>query len=48
LLYLPGREIRVETDPPRVAQADGELIGETPLDIVVEPRAARLIKAKLG
>lgn len=48
LLYVPGHEIRVETDPPRAAQADGELIGETPLDIVVEPRAARLIKARLG
>ena len=48
LLYLPGREIRIETNPPRVAQADGELIGETPLSIVVEPRAARLIKARLG
>ena len=47
LLYLPGREFRVETVPPRLAQADGELIGETPLQIAVEPRAARLIKAKL-
>ena len=47
VLYVPGREIRIETDPPRLAQADGELIGETPLHIRVEPRAARLIKARL-
>lgn len=47
LLYVPGREIRVETDPPRLAQADGELIGRTPLTIAVEPGAARLIKANL-
>lgn len=47
LLYVKGREIRVETDPPRLAQADGDLIGKTPLSITVEPRAARLIKARL-
>jgi diacylglycerol kinase family enzyme len=47
LLYVPGHEITVETTPPRVAQADGDLIGETPLAITVEPRAARLIKARL-
>ena len=48
LLYVKGRELRVETDPPRMAQADGDLIGRTPLSITVEPRAARLIKARLG
>jgi diacylglycerol kinase family enzyme len=48
LLYVKGRELRVETDPPRMAQADGDLIGPTPLAITVEPRAARLIKARLG
>ena len=48
VLWVKGHDIRVETTPPRVAQADGDLIGETPLEITVEPRAARLIKAKLG
>jgi YegS/Rv2252/BmrU family lipid kinase len=47
LVYLPGREISIETFPPRLAQADGELVGTAPLHIVVEPRAARLIKARL-
>lgn len=47
LLYVPGHDFHIETDPPRLAQADGELIGETPLHIAVEPRAARLIKARL-
>jgi diacylglycerol kinase (ATP) len=47
LLYVPGREITVETDPPRAAQADGDLIGQTPISITVEPHAARLIKARL-
>ena len=48
LLYVPGRAFRIETDPPRRAQADGELIGETPLEVTVEPRAARLIRARLA
>ena len=42
-LYRSGRRIRIETDPPRLVQADGELIGPTPVDIVVEPHAARLL-----
>jgi YegS/Rv2252/BmrU family lipid kinase len=41
--YLKGAEIRVETDPPRMAQADGELLDRTPLVIRVEPRAARML-----
>lgn len=44
LHYLPGRTIRVEAIPPRVAQADGELVGETPLEIQVEPLAARMLR----
>jgi YegS/Rv2252/BmrU family lipid kinase len=41
--YRRGSRIRVETDPPCDAQADGELIGKTPLDIVVEPLSVRLL-----
>jgi diacylglycerol kinase family enzyme len=43
VLYAPGRHMRIETVPPRAAQADGEIIGETPLDITVAPRAALLL-----
>lgn len=43
MLYRSGRHIRIETTPPRMAQADGELLGMTPLEIEVEPRAARLL-----
>jgi len=43
MLYRSGRHIRIETDPPRLAQADGELLGMTPLEIEVEPRAVRLL-----
>jgi diacylglycerol kinase (ATP) len=41
--YRRGSRIRVETTPPCTAQADGELIGQTPLDIVVEPLSVRLL-----
>ncbi|HEX7938404.1 MAG TPA: diacylglycerol kinase family protein [Gemmatimonadaceae bacterium] len=41
--YILGRNFRLETVPSRRAQADGELLGETPLDITVQPGAARLL-----
>jgi YegS/Rv2252/BmrU family lipid kinase len=41
--YRRGSRIRIETTPPCEAQADGELIGRTPLDIVVEPLSVRLL-----
>jgi diacylglycerol kinase (ATP) len=43
MLYRSGRRIRIETDPPRMAQADGELLGMTPLEIEIAPRAVRLL-----
>ena len=41
--YVAGSTIRLETTPPRRAQADGELLGTTPIDITVRPGAARLL-----
>jgi diacylglycerol kinase (ATP) len=41
--YVPGREFRLETDPPRRTQADGELLDMTPVEISVRPGAARLL-----
>lgn len=46
MIYRSGRRIRIETQPPRLSQADGELLGMTPLEIEVEPRAARLLVPK--
>jgi YegS/Rv2252/BmrU family lipid kinase len=40
VLYRSGRHIRIETEPPHPVQADGELLGMTPLEAVVEPLAA--------
>jgi len=43
LLYRSGRRIRVDTDPVGPTQADGELLGETPFEVEVEPRAVELL-----
>ena len=41
--YVSGKEFRLETTPPRRAQADGELLEMTPIEITTRPRAARLL-----
>jgi YegS/Rv2252/BmrU family lipid kinase len=41
--YRKGASIRIETDRPVDAQADGELIGPTPLEITVAPLTVRLL-----
>jgi diacylglycerol kinase (ATP) len=43
LLYVQGRNVRVETTPALQWQADGELMGKTPFSVVVEPLAVRLL-----
>jgi diacylglycerol kinase (ATP) len=43
MIYRRGANIRIETDPPCQAQADGELIGLTPLDISVEPMSVKIL-----
>jgi diacylglycerol kinase (ATP) len=43
MIYRCGAKIRIETDPPCQAQADGELIGLTPLEISVEPLSVKLL-----
>lgn len=46
MVYRSGRHFRIETYPPRLAQADGELLGMTPLEIEIAPRAVRLLVPK--
>jgi diacylglycerol kinase (ATP) len=46
MLYRSGRHFRVETEPACLAQADGELLGMTPIEIDVAPRAVRLLVPK--
>jgi diacylglycerol kinase (ATP) len=43
MLYTAGRRLRIETDPRRPVQADGDLVGMTPFDVVVEPLAAHVL-----
>jgi diacylglycerol kinase (ATP) len=43
VLCVAGRTFRIETNPPRRAQADGELLEMTPVDVVVRPNAGRLL-----
>ncbi len=43
VFYRSGSTFQIETDPPRLGQADGELIGNSPFSVTVEPLAARLL-----
>lgn len=43
VVYVAGSTFQIETDPPRLGQADGELIGISPFSITVEPLAARVL-----
>ena len=43
LVYKRGRRFRLETSPVLSVQADGELLGMTPVDIAVEPFAAHVL-----
>ena len=36
--------VRIETDPPRSFHGDGEILGMTPVDISVVPRACRILR----
>jgi diacylglycerol kinase (ATP) len=46
IYYRSGTTFLIETDPPRMGQADGELIGTGPFTVSVEPLAARVLVAK--
>lgn len=48
VMYRSGRRFRIECHPPQAAQADGELVGTTPVEIEVYPRAARLLLPSVG
>jgi diacylglycerol kinase family enzyme len=38
--FIKARQIKLVTDPPRQVQADGDLIGSTPIEATVLPGAA--------
>lgn len=43
VLYVSGRRIRIETNPPQPVQADGELLGIVPFEVTTEPHAALVL-----
>jgi YegS/Rv2252/BmrU family lipid kinase len=43
ILYRKGTRFRLETEPVLSLQADGELLGLTPVNVTVEPLAAHLL-----
>lgn len=43
VIRLKGKTIRIESEPPVPAELDGEVVGSTPLDVEVIPRAIELI-----
>jgi diacylglycerol kinase (ATP) len=44
---IRGERIRITTTPPRPLQADGEMLGMTPVDVQVEPRAVRVLSPRV-
>jgi diacylglycerol kinase family enzyme len=44
--FRSGTKVRIECDPATVVQADGDLIGNTPVDIEVKPLAATLLRVR--
>jgi YegS/Rv2252/BmrU family lipid kinase len=43
MMFVRGRKFIVRTDPPVAVQADGDIIGKTPLEIRVAPMAAEFL-----
>jgi diacylglycerol kinase (ATP) len=46
IYYRSGSSFQIETVPPRLGQADGELIGNSPFSVTVEPLAGRVLVPK--
>jgi diacylglycerol kinase (ATP) len=44
--YRSGKNFRIETIPPQMGQADGELLGNSPFEVTVEPLAGRVLVPK--
>jgi len=43
MTHFKARQVLVDADPPLPVQIDGEVMGETPVDARVEPRAVKLV-----
>jgi YegS/Rv2252/BmrU family lipid kinase len=47
MLYQSGRHIRIDTTPRHPVQADGEMVGETPFEVEVQPLAAEFLVPRI-
>ena len=43
MFFLQARSVRIETDPPVAIQVDGQVRGETPLEVEIDPLAGRIL-----
>src|SRR5690606_36874555 len=43
IAFHHAKRVRIETDPPMKFSADGELVGETPVEFRVVPHALRVL-----
>jgi diacylglycerol kinase family enzyme len=43
MVFMRGRRFLLATNPPVSVQADGDIVGRTPIEIVVVPGAARFL-----
>ena len=48
MIYFRAREIRIDTDPPTIAQVDGDCVGETPLEARVVAGGVRVLMPPRG
>ncbi|HEX6942157.1 MAG TPA: diacylglycerol kinase family protein [Gemmatimonadaceae bacterium] len=46
MTFARGRVFRISADPPVAVQADGDIVGRTPIEITVAPGAARFLKPR--
>lgn len=47
MTFVRGRRFRITADPPVAVQADGDLVGTTPIEITVRPRAAVFLRPRV-
>ena len=46
--FVRGRTFRLESESPVPVQADGDIVGETPIEITVAPKAAEFLVPVVG
>lgn len=44
--FRSATRVRIESEPPSLVQADGELVGNTPVEVEVRPMAATLLRRR--